>query len=513
MKPTSGLDLLEQAFGLLRRLPPAAWIAYFFGTGLFWLGFLYFWEEMTQSPLAADHVGVESLLLAVLLLAMFAAQSVFSIQLRRVLEPGASVAFGRLLLLQCLVQPTKLVVLPAAAVALLPFAPVAAFYQHCAALRPADLASWRTGLRQAVRLTRRAVAQTWTALGLFVIFGALVWFNLFVLMAFLPELSRMLFGIESEFNRAGTNLIFSGTFFRISLAVTYCVLEPLWRAALVLRSFEGESISTGADLRRNLRLTAAAALLLCALPGQAAPVPIAPPQLDRSIKQTLDRPEFAWRTPRAAQRPKIPGWLEALQAGTRSLFSSINNGLRTFFEWLEGLVNRNQSIDLSSGKAPGSGLRTSSYLLIAACVALIAGLAIRQWRTQPVAVAQVEAVTPAAVELADETLLPTDRPEDEWAALGRDLLNQGETRLALRALYLGTLAYVARQQWIQVHRGKSNLDYLRELRRRAKGLAGVETSFADNLRIYERSWYGEHLATPDLVQEFLTNLERIKAHA
>ena len=93
------------------------------------------------------------------------------------------------------------------------------------------------------------------------------------------------------------------------------------------------------------------------------------------------------------------------------------------------------------------------------------------------------------------------------------MIAQGETRLALRALYLGTLAHLARQQWIQVHRGKSNLDYLRELGRRAKGLAGVESSFAENLRLYERSWYGEHLATPEAVSEFLANLERIKSHA
>lgn len=475
------------------------------------MAFLFFWEEMTHSGLAAERVGVESLLLAVLLLAMFAAQSIFSVRLRQLLEPGATIDGTRLILLQCLIQPTKLIVLPATAVALLPFAPAAAFYQHCAALRAADVRTWRRAIGQAWRLTRRGTGQTWTAFGLFSIFGLLIWINLFILMAFLPELSRMLLGIETEFNRAGANLIFTSTFFRISIAVTYCALEPLWRAAQVLRGFEGESITTGADLRRVLRqVTTVATMLLCFSARAEQPIP--PPQLDESINQTLQNPEFSWRNPRAAQKAQLPGWLEALQNGTRAIFRGINNGIRSFFDWLESLIDKRIKSP-GSGAAPASGLRTSSYLVIALCVALILGLVIRQWRTKPAVVAQAEAVNLVTVELADETLLPTDRPEDEWALLGRDLLAQGETRLALRALYLGCLAHLARQQWIQVHRGKSNLDYLYELRRRAKGYTGVESSFAENLRLYERSWYGEHAATPQVVAEFVANVERIKSHA
>lgn len=509
MKPTSGLDLLEQAFGLLRRAPANGWLVYFLGTGAFWLGFLFFWEEMTHSSIAAERAGLEALLLAMLLLAMFMAQSIFSMRLRQVLEPGEAVDFGRLLLLQCLVQPTKLIVLPAAAAALLPFASATAFYQHCAALRAADVVNLRTALAQTWRLTKRGPRQTWIALALFSLFGVLVWANLFVLMAFLPELSRMLFGVESEFNRAGANLIFTSTFFRMSMAVTYCVVEPLWRAAQVLRSFEGESISTGADLRRAFRRATVVAMLALSLHAEQ---PVAPRQLDQSIEKTLQNPEFSWNAPRVAQQPRLPGWLEALQNGTRSIFRSINDGLRSFFDWLQGLVDKRVRVP-GGGAAPVGGLRTSSYIVITLCVALIFGLVIRQWRSKPAQVVKAEAITPAVAELADETILPTDRPEDEWTVLGRELMARGDTRLALRAYYLGSLAYVAEQKWIQVHRGKSNLDYLRELSRRAKGVAGVEPSFAENLRLYERSWYGEHLASAETVSAFLANIERMKSHA
>lgn len=511
MKPASGLDLLEQAFGLLRRVPASAWLVYFLGTGLFTASFLFFWEDMTHSPVATERVGPGALIVAALLLTMFGTQAIFSIRLRQVLEPGEETDLPRLVLLQCLIQPTKLIVLPAAAIALLPLASATAFYQHCAALRAADVATWRAAIGQAWQLTRRGGGQTWVALGLFSIFGFLVWINLFVLIALLPQLSHMLLGIESDFSRAGANFVFTGTFFRVSIAVTYCVLEPLWRAAQVLRSFEGESIATGADLLRGLRrFTPAAALLLCFSAYAEQPIPA--PQLDQSIDQTLENPVFAWRNPRAIQKPQVPGWLESLQNGTRTIFRAINNGLRSFFDWLESLVDRRVQLP-GGGAAPSSGLRASSYLVIALCMALILGLAIRQWRAKPAVVAEAESISAAMVELADETVLPTDRPEDEWTLLGRDLLAKGDTRLALRALYLGCLAHLARQQWIQVHRGKSNLDYLRELRRRAKGYAGVESSFSDNLRLYERSWYGEHLATPETVEQFLANLERIRSHA
>jgi hypothetical protein len=509
MKPTSGLDLLEQAFGLLRHVPASAWLVYFLGTGSFWMGFLFFWEEMTHSGIAMERAGAEALLLAVLLLMMFVAQSVFSMRLRQVLEPGEAIDFSRLLLLQCIVQPTKLIVLPAAAAALLPFASATAFYHHCAALRAPDVVNFRTAVAQSWRLTKREPRQTWVALGLFSLFGLLVWVNLLVLMAFLPELSRMLLGVESEFNRAGSNLIFTSTFFRMSMAVTYCVAEPLWRAAQVLRSFEGESISPGADLRRAFRRATVVAMLALSLHAEQT---VAPRQLDQSIEQTLQNPEFSWNSPRTAQRPQLPGWLEALQNGTRAIFRSINNGLRSFFDWLESLVDR-RMMTPSGSAAPARGLRTSSYLVIALCVALILGLVIRQWRSKPVHVVKAEAITPAVVELADETILPTDRAEDEWTLLGRDLMARGDTRSALRAYYLGSLAYVAERQWISVHRGKSNLDYLRELNRRAKGITGVEPSFAENLWLYERSWYGEHLASPEIVATFVENIQRIKSHA
>ena len=103
-------------------------------------------------------------------------------------------------------------------------------------------------------------------------------------------------------------------------ALTYLCLDPLIKAAYLLRCFYGESLHTGEDLRAALKqFQPGAAATVVALfillsgsvpPGTAVPsaIPnpelrtsnseISPPDLDRSIEQVLSRREFNWRLPR-----------------------------------------------------------------------------------------------------------------------------------------------------------------------------------------------------------------------
>jgi hypothetical protein len=64
---------------------------------------------------------------------------------------------------------------------------------------------------------------------------------------------------------------------------------------------------------------------------------------------------------------------------------------------------------------------------------------------------------------------------------------------------------------ILIARHKSNRDYDRELRRRARGNADLLTAFDANLLTFEASWYGEHLVTNETLGGFSQNLERIRA--
>lgn len=59
------LDLIDEAFALLRRCPPAVGLLYYVGTLPYVLGFLYFWTDMSRGAFAQEHLVEGSLLVAV----------------------------------------------------------------------------------------------------------------------------------------------------------------------------------------------------------------------------------------------------------------------------------------------------------------------------------------------------------------------------------------------------------------------------------------------------------------
>jgi hypothetical protein len=101
-------------------------------------------------------------------------------------------------------------------------------------------------------------------------------------------------------------------------------------------------------------------------------------------------------------------------------------------------------------------------------------------------------------------------PEDDWLKLAREMMEKGEFRLAMRALYLAGLAHLAQRELVSIARFKSNRDYEREVRRRARGHPDLCTAFTENVTDFDRVWYGLHDAR-DAIQRFQGNLDRIRA--
>ena len=95
--------------------------------------------------------------------------------------------------------------------------------------------------------------------------------------------------------------------------------------------------------------------------------------------------------------------------------------------------------------------------------------------------------------------------------LGHELLQRGEFRLALRAFYLASLAHLAERELITLARFKSNLDYQRELQRRAHALASIPELFAHHVAVFERSWYGPHEVTAESLNEFAAITGRLRS--
>jgi hypothetical protein len=113
--------------------------------------------------------------------------------------------------------------------------------------------------------------------------------------------------------------------------------------------------------------------------------------------------------------------------------------------------------------------------------------------------------------LTDENVSAEQLPEDGWTRLARELLERGELRLALRAFYLASLASLADRNLISLAKFKSNRDYERELERRGHSFPNLLTVFGENRLMFDRTWYGMHEATREVVNHFATNVDKIKA--
>ena len=101
-------------------------------------------------------------------------------------------------------------------------------------------------------------------------------------------------------------------------------------------------------------------------------------------------------------------------------------------------------------------------------------------------------------------------PDDQWSALARQKIAAGEFRQALRALFLAILALLASHRFIAVERWKSNSDYEKELRRKAKHRSDLLALFSQSRLGFERCWYGADSVTSEDLESYNDIYERIK---
>jgi hypothetical protein len=97
---------------------------------------------------------------------------------------------------------------------------------------------------------------------------------------------------------------------------------------------------------------------------------------------------------------------------------------------------------------------------------------------------------------------PDQLPDSDWLALAESWVARGDLRMATRAIFLGLLASLGSLRVISIDKGKSNLDYLRELTRRTRGNSVLHDGFGGCVRVFERTWYGGHDMSRDLFDRF-----------
>jgi hypothetical protein len=432
----------------------------------------------------------------------------------------------------------------------LPFAWVFACFHHATALAythdlgPRPL---RTLVRTSGRLSLHEPLAHHMSLLLLGVLSLLVWVSVYFLGLLLPYLLKMLTGVESEFTRNPLAAAFNSLYLSVSVAVAWMIMTPYFRVVYVVRTFHVLSRRTGDDLlgrlhaARHRSVAAASAVLLVGLlapsgwgdgPVAGAEVPVAEVPvaeaaaeagaLAEAIRVTLTSREYQWRMPRtegAGARDRENG----LWARVKEAFRTVKEVLRDLDRMLGDAGRALRRLfggggpESAVGSGAGSALTGDALrgLLYLAGAGVLVGLVVAwlRWRRRPPAVAAAGVPASSAVDLADETTLASALPEDEWLKLARVQYDGGDLRLAVRAVFLATLAALGERRLIDIARSKSNRDYALELRLRTAGRQEVPVVFARSIGVFERAWYGLHDVAPEWVQELLDNHQRLVSHA
>lgn len=527
------IDLLEEATHLLRRAPLSAWVAYFVSTLPFVLGLLFFIADMSRGARAWDHLSEAALGVALLFVGMKVGQAVFCDLLLHHLSGDAPetiwARLPRIFFAQLAFQPFGLFLLPVAALLTLPFGWCFALFQSYSVF-----GQGRESLRREIS-TAWHQAKTWPgqnhlAIGLLFF----VWLVLLPAIAatlyLLPHLLHMLLGIDSIFVQSNQHLL-NTTFWTVVVLLSFLALDPLVKATYVLRCFYGASLSTGADLRidlRRLQNGVVRLLLICctaiSLLGLSAQVraedeSASAAEVRQAIASEMGSPVYEWREPRApvpeSYEPGMLAWLgDAIIDGLSWLGEQIKDFIELVDDWLSNLL---PNVDPDSSTSSSflremDPLRLAIYLLCGLGLSLAGIWLYRHWRRrrrrEKPALEEVLVVP----DLEDEGLSAEELPADRWCSLADELLAKGEVRLALRALVLGALARLADEGFLKLARYKSNRDYLLEVFQRGQALADIRDALSANMSTLEGVWYGDHTVDQEGLKRFLALHERIMLH-
>jgi hypothetical protein len=535
----SGIDLLEEAFFVLRNIQPLLLLSYLVGTIPFILGLLYFWTDMSRSPFAGARVGQSALGMAFLYIWMKAWHSVFASRLLSNLtgeypQPFSVLRTFRMVAAQLAVQPFSWILVPIFGITTIGLPWVQAFFHSYSITADGNHTDLRSAMKRAWNLSNLWQAQNHVMVFLLLMFTFSIFNGIVIFIISIPFLLNSLFGIETVFTYAGPAALFNSTFIAIAASLTYICVNALIKIAYVLRAFYGQSLRSGADLLAELRVvefteekaerSTAKSLVLSSIlvlmlfgtaNGSQVQNKIAPDQLDKSIDQIIHQREYQWRLPREPQDLKndqsfVLDFIKGVQDTLARWSAPLVKFFKKVVSWIYDKLFPT-SHNPNAEKAPISDQSVWVILLIAAAVLLLGFLFYRMWRKrQQDEIIVAEEAIMAIPDLKDESTTADQFPEEGWLSLAREYMERGELRLALRALYLSSLALLSRRGILTITKYKSNREYNRELQRKAQTNRDLLNAFQENLFLFERSWYGEHEVNNEILGKFNLNQAKIR---
>ena len=538
------LELIEEATHLLRLLPLNYFVNYYMGTLPFILGFLYFWADMSRNAFAHEHIVEGAFIVSLLFLWMKCWHVVFTNQLRGYIahEPSTGWTARRILrivIIQSTIQPSGLFILPLALLAMLPFGWSYAFYQNVTAFGNGETGSIRAVFKQSWHHAKLFPRQNHSMLSIISIFGFFVFLNLSLIIFLIPQLSNTFLGIETVFTRAGISIL-NTTFLAVTCCIVYVLLDPLVKAIYVLRCFYGESLSTGEDLKielksfqpaRNIATLSLVAVLFIAggitaetarasdisYESQMQRSVVPPEDMDKSIRNILNKPEYSWKMPRQKPEEKkeegiITSFVNKVIDTISGWFTAIMDWIVKIFEWIGEKLGRLFKVEKKHTSLPSEWTNVLLYILIMLFISILILTIWRAWtKKRGRKTEEIFAAESRIPDITDEHLTADELPTERWLELARTFMEEGNMRLALRALYFASLSQLSHYELITIALFKSNRDYERELVRKAYSKPELVGAFSQNIKIFERIWYGMHEVTSEVVERFNENQERIMA--
>ena len=546
-KERGAIEIIEQAIHLLRLSPLRLLFSYYIGSLPFVLGLLYFWADMSRNAFASKYCAVTSLGLAMLFVWMKCwhgvfAQNIISHMAGEPMPRRSLVSIGRLTATQTIIQASGLFVLPLALIMAIPFAWSYALYQNVSAQGDGDGHGIKTVFKRSWHHAKLWPGQNHILLLIFSMFGVFVFLNLAIGIFLIPQMLKKFLGIETVFTISGWSML-NTTFLATTFGMAYLCMDPLVKTVYAIRCFYGASLRTGKDLKTELKAftlhkTMFAAMIILTLwatpffplmAGERSGISptryglqntsVPPDALSGSIDEVMSRREFAWRMPRekieqdsSVQPGPIATLMKWIAGGAKTCFKAIARWLGKIMDWLEKFFPETDKSREGPGKGWATSIRGLLWVLLAVLVSL---LGVFLWRTLKRRRERQSATTseaiPAVPDLTDDHIKADKLPADQWMVMAKGLMDRGEFRLALRALYLSSLAHLAENEMITIAKYKSNRDYRQELGRRGHEMQGLLAVFSENVTVFDRSWYGMHKVTRDDLELFSGNQERIMA--
>ena len=578
------LDLVEHAVALVRETGWGALSLYYLGAMPFVALFVLFFADMSIMAYDPSRLVLGSLLLGVFFVWMKIWQAVYACRLWDRVQDRSDLEerhWLRLAARQAFLQPFGLLLLPLALLALIPYGAVYAYYQNLTVLDRGGDAKARELSREARHRAmdepRQVFLLIWAISPSIIIFvAALVYLvtplagavlpdtlmfavsllqgialvlffpmsplpvilaaNMLIALIMGPALLQMLFGISTSLLSTGGIWSDSPTFIAVA-GIVYLLLDPLVKAAFVLRCFRGEAARTGEDLRVVMRRTrtlsvgglvlaglAAAFLSGSAAWAQESGSPASPPtaqtaspsteQLNGRIDEVFKDRAYAWRIPGVKDLPKtgvVGAFFDGVNRTIQEWLDWAAKKWHDFKEWLKRWIFGGGGDSTESGRVTGFhvDMTVLVLLLLLVCIILVFCWWYRQRRPEDAPMAAVP-IAEAQPDIADENTLASDLPDDEWARMAARLSAQGEYRGALRAAFLSLLAWLAAQDFVRVARAKSNHEYGSELERRAHARPDCLAAFQTGVTVFEPAWYGDHPATAEQVGQIMNLGERLR---